>query len=471
MAYTYDDFQKAASGSNVNFSQYDLDLAKKYPEFGMSVLDLKKQYAGATTAEQRALINAKANQLRSSYGNYTAGADGSQYVSDGKHAQGIDDTLDKIGSFGSFSYKDAPTYENRYQQKQQELLDAALKRDPFSWSKETDPQYGSYKKTYLREGERATANALAQASAASGGRPSSYAVNAATQAGDYYATKLSDVIPTLYQQAYERYLKDYQMKLSDLEAVNNQEQLDYAKYLDRLNQFNTDRNFDYNNYLGEYGRLQDYLGNLQGQDNTEYNRYLGVLDEIKEKQQQEQELSRSQIDAMLQAGASPSAGLIGKSGYESEYIQALENYYKQQAAQAAAKTSGRSGGTTRRSGGTSGGSGGGNDEVTMKLSTAKDMAKQGFFSPEVRQTFYNAGYNDQYLEKTYGYNPNHAWMHDGGYNSSYFNAAMSSLRTMLEQGKTDNAIGGIQSFWDKLSNEQKQKVRALVESYGGSISG
>ena len=332
MAYTYDDFQKAASGSNVNFSQYDLDLAKKYPEFGMSVLDLKKQYAGATTAEQRALINAKANQLRSSYGNYTAGADGSQYVSDGKHAQGIDDTLDKIGSFGLFSYKDAPTYENRYQQKQQELLDAALKRDPFSWSKETDPQYGSYKKTYLREGERATANALAQASAASGGRPSSYAVNAATQAGDYYATKLSDVIPTLYQQAYERYLKDYQMKLSDLEAVNNQEQMDYAKYLDRLGQFNTDRNFDYNNYLGEYNRLQDYLGNLQGQDNTEYNRYLGVLDEIKEKQQQDQELSRSQVDAMLQAGASPSAGLIGKSGYESEYVKALENYYKQQAA-------------------------------------------------------------------------------------------------------------------------------------------
>lgn len=466
MAYTYDDFQKAASGSNVNFSQYDLDLAKKYPEFGMSVLDLKKQYAGATTAEQRALINAKANQLRSSYGNYTAGADGSQYVSDGKYAPKIDETLDKIGSFKPFTYGSAPSYENRFQQKQQELLDAALKRDPFSWSKETDPQYSSYKKTYLREGKRATADALAKASAASGGRPSSFAVNAATQAGDYYATKLSDVIPTLYQQAYERYLKDYQMKLSDLNAVNQQEQLDYAKYLDRLNQFNTDRNFDYNNYLGEYGRLQDYLGGLQGQDNTEYNRYLGVLDEIKEKQQQDQELSRSQVDAMLQVGVSPSAGLIGKSGYESEYVKALENYYKQQAAQAAAKTSGRSGGTTRRSGGNDGG-----NESSMKLSTAKDMAKQGIFSAEVRQAFYDAGYNDEYLKNAYGYNPNHAWMYDGGYNGAYFNAAMSSLRTMLEQGKTDNAIGGIQSFWDKLSNEQKQKVRALVESYGGSISG
>lgn len=465
MAYTYDDFQKAASGSNVNFSQYDLDLAKKYPEFGMSVLDLKKQYAGATTAEQRALINAKANQLRSSYGNYTAGADGSQYVSDGKYAPKIDEALDKIGSFKPFTYDSAPSYENRFQQKQQELLDAALKRDPFSWSKETDPQYSSYKKTYLREGERATADALAKASAASGGRPSSFAVNAATQAGDYYATKLSDAIPTLYQQAYERYLKDYQMKLSDLEAVNNQERLDYAKYLDRLNQFNTDRNFDYNNYLGEYGRLQDYLGGLQGQDNTEYNRYLGVLDAIKEKQQQDQELSRSQVDAMLQVGVSPSAGLIGKSGYESEYVKALENYYKQQAAAKA------SGGRGSGGGGGGGRSGGGNDEVTMKLSTAKDMAKQGFFSPEVRQAFYNAGYNDQYLEKTYGYNPNHAWMYDGGYNSSYFNAAMSSLRTMLEQGRTDYAVGGIQSFWDKLSNAQKQEVRKLVESYGGSISG
>ena len=393
MAYTYDDFQKAASGSNVNFSQYDLDLAKKYPEFGMSVLDLKKQYAGATTAEQRALINAKANQLRSSYGNYTAGADGSQYVSDGKYAQGIDDTLDKIGSFGSFSYKDAPTYENRYQQKQQELLDAALNRDPFSWSKETDPQYGSYKKTYLREGERATANALAQASAASGGRPSSYAVNAATQAGDYYATKLSDVIPTLYQQAYERYLKDYQMKLSDLNAVNQQEQLDYAKYLDQLGQFNTDRNFDYNNYLGEYGRLQDYLGNLQGQDNTEYNRYLGVLDEIREKQQQEQELSRSQIDAMLQAGASPSARLIGKSGYESEYIQALENYYKQQAA-AKASGGGRSGGGT---------GGGGTPKSKMSLTTAQKMAKAGQFTQEVLDTLHAGGFNDAYLASEYGY--------------------------------------------------------------------
>lgn len=396
MAYTYDDFEKARAGSDVYFSQYDLDLAKQHPEFGMSVLDLKKQYATAQTPEQRALINAQANELRKNYGYYSGGSDGSSYISTGKYAPKIDETLDKIGSFKPFEYGSAPSYENRFQQKQQELLDAALNRDPFSWSKETDPQYSSYKKTYLREGERATADALAKASTASGGRPSSFAVNAATQAGDYYATKLSDVIPTLYQQAYERYLKDYQMKLSDLNAVNQQEQLDYAKYLDRLNQFNTDRTFDYNNYLGEYGRLQDYLGGLQGQGQTTYNRYLDVLDREREKQQAAQELSRAQIDAMLQVGVSPSAGLIGKSGYENEYIQALENYYKQQSApKASAKTSG-SGGTTRRSGGTSGGS-------NMSLTTAKAMAKAGQLTQEVVNVLKKNGFNDDYLASQYGY--------------------------------------------------------------------
>lgn len=380
MAYTYQDFEKAlgASGLAGQFSSYDLDLAKKYPEFGMSVLNLKRDYSEAQTAEQRALINARANQLRGSYGGYTGGKDGGGFVSAGRYAGQIGDTLDKLGSFGSFQYEAAPSYENRFQQRQQELLDAALNREPFSWSKETDPQYGSYKKTYLREGERATADALAKASTASAGRPSSYAATAATQAGDYYAAKLSDVIPTLYQQAYERYLKDYQMKLSDLEAVNNQEQLDYAKYLDRLGQFNTDRSFAYNSYLGDYSRLQDYLGSLQGQDQTEHKRYLEVLDEIKAKQ----ELQRGQVDAILQAGGSPSSELVGASGYENEYVRALENYYRQQAAQKSAK-----------------GSGG----TSMSLTTAKAMAKEGQFNEAVLNTLRKAGFTDDYIAQVYGY--------------------------------------------------------------------
>ena len=260
MGYTYDDFERAANAAGLlgNFSKYDLDLARRYPEAGLSLLSLKQDWKKATTDEQRILANEAANQIRSSYGYYTGGADGSGYYATpgAKYGTQIDDVLGQIGSFGSFDYADAPTYENPYATQQQELLDALLNHGDFSYSKEEDPVWSSYRKSYLREGDRATQNALAQAAAATGGRPSSYAVGAATQAGDYYATKLNDIIPTLYQQAYERYLQDYQRKLSDLGAVNQQQQLDYARYLDELGQFNTDRSQAYNQYLDQYSMLQ-----------------------------------------------------------------------------------------------------------------------------------------------------------------------------------------------------------------------
>lgn len=383
MAYTYDDFVKAANQSGLmgQFSQDDLNLAQKYPEFGLSVMSLKKDYNNATTAEQRLLANQAANELRKSYGNYSGGADGGSFRLESKLNRRADDLLGQIGSFGSFSYDEAPTYENTFAQQQKDLLDRILNREDFSWSKETDPQWSSYKKSYLREGDRATANALAKASAASGGRPSSYAVNAATQAGDYYATKLNDVIPTLYQQAYERYLDEYNMKLKDLNTVNQQEQLDYAKYLDRLGQFNTDRGFAYQNYADDYDRLRSQLADVQGQDQIDYARYL---DEVS-RQQTAQNSIRSQVDAILAAGGSPSANLVSESGYSSEYVKALEDAYRKQEAEKAAKKSGSGGGGT------------------MSLTTAKAMAKEGQFTDTVLNTLRKAGFTDDYIAQVYGY--------------------------------------------------------------------
>ena len=312
--YTGDDFTKKLAetqNSTPDFfmSQYDMDLAKKYPDFGMSILTLKQEFPTANEY-QRLMMNEQANQLRSQYGNFTGGPDGSQYISTGKIPAQINSTLDQIGGFGSFSYGayndpyaqyqqslldsllNRPAYNNQYAQHQQSLLDSILNRQEFSYAKEDDPQWASYKKSYLREGDRATANALAQTSAASGGRASSYAVNAATQAGDYYATKLNDVIPQLYQQAYNRYLNEYQMKHQDLGMVNNMEASDYQKYLsafemDHRNlgavnaqqqqdygRYTDGRDFAYNSYLNDYNMLNNYLGKLQGQDATDYSRYL-----------------------------------------------------------------------------------------------------------------------------------------------------------------------------------------------------
>ena len=89
----------------------------------------------------------------------------------------------------------------------------------------------NYADIYRREGNRATANALAQAAAATGGVPSSYAVGAAQQAGAYYASQLADKQAELEQQAYNRYLNERAASLQGLEALGADRADAYNKYL------------------------------------------------------------------------------------------------------------------------------------------------------------------------------------------------------------------------------------------------
>lgn len=258
--YTYDDFQRAmqSSGLGGQFSDADLRLAQQNPDAGMSILKYKQDYANAATDEARALANMGAEGIRSSYGGYTGGTQGSQYY------------LDPL-SPRDFQSAAAPAYQNRYDSTIQDLLGQLINRKEFSYDPETDQLYSQYRKQYTREGQRATQDALGAAAAASGGIPSSYAVTAASQAGDYYASQMTDKIPELYQLAYNKYMNDYNMQLSDLGAVQGAEQSDYEKYLNALNQYNADRSFS-------YGQFLDEVNNQTARRSEELNRALTAAD-------------------------------------------------------------------------------------------------------------------------------------------------------------------------------------------------
>ena len=465
--FTYDGFINAASNAGLlgEFSQADLDTAKKYPEFGYSILGLKQDIHKATTPEAKLLANEAANQLRSSYGGYTGGPQGADYISDGKIPNQIDSVLDQINNFGSFDFgQTAPTYENQYAEQQRELLDAILNREDFSWSKENDPQWSSYKKSYLREGDRATANALGQAAAASGGRASTAAVTAATQAGDYYATQLNDIIPTLYQQAYDQYLNEYNMSLQDLNAVNNQEQLDYAKYLDQLGQYNTDRNFAYNQYLSDFDILQNQLASLQGQDDVDYGRWMDRVNLYEQNQAEEADLARAQVDAILSAGGSPSADLVGASGYTNEYVQALQAAYQRQLA--AQSGGGGSSSGSRSGGGSSGSSGGGG--TTTSGNDAVARFNSGDYSDTVIAALLNQGYTQADIEAA-GYTGNYFNRNGSGgssMNQDHYRAFGQSIVAQLSAGRVNAALGNIESRWDEMSADQKQGIQNVLARYG-----
>lgn len=466
--FTYDGFLTAASNAGLlgEFSQADLDTARKYPEFGYSILGLKQDIHKATTPEAKLLANEAANQLRSSYGGYTGGKYGADYISDGKIPNQIDSVLDKINGFGSFTFdQERPSYENQYAEQQQALLDAIINRPDFSWSKEDDPQWSSYKKSYLREGDRATANALGQAAAASGGRPSTAALTAATQAGDYYATQLNDIIPTLYQQAYDRYLNEYNMSLQDLNAVNTQEQLDYAKYLDQLGQFNTDRNFAFNSYLSDFDILQNQLASLQGQDSVDFDRYWNGQQLQREDAMAQQQLAQGQVDAILSAGGSPSADLVGASGYTTEYVQALQAAYQRQLAA-------RSGSGGSSSGSRSGSSGGGDsadydglfaaalESGHPKSFIANNYKKYGFTS--------QTGLSDEYEEWALGQEEKAGRPVENSLamNPDSFRAFGQSIAAQLAAGGENAALGNIESRWGELSESQRAQIQQLLRRYG-----
>lgn len=467
-SYTYDDFVKAANQKGLfqEFSQADLQTAQRYPEFGMSILGLKEDIHKATTPEAKLLANEMANQLRSSYGGYTGGKYGADYISDGKIPNQIDSVLDKINGFGSFNFdQERPSYENQYAEQQQALLDAIINRPDFSWSKEDDPQWHSYRKSYLREGDRATADALGQAAAASGGRPSTAAVTAATQAGDYYAAQLNDIIPTLYQQAYDRYLNEYNMSLQDLNAVNTQEQLDYTKYLDQLGQFNTDRNFAFNQYLSDFDILQDKLSALQGQDSVDFDRYWNGQQLQREDAMAQQQLAQGQVDAILSAGGSPSADLVGASGYTTEYVQALQAAYQRQLAA-------RSGSGGSSSGSRSGSSGGGDsaDYDGLFAAALESGHPKSFIANNYKKYRFTSqtGLSDEYEEWALGQEEKAGRPVENSLamNPDSFRAFGQSIAAQLAAGGENAALGNIESRWGELSESQRAQIQQLLRRYG-----
>ncbi|MBR3751900.1 MAG: hypothetical protein IKK50_02065 [Ruminiclostridium sp.] len=238
--FTYEDFERAANEAGLlgEFSSADLKLAQQDPDAGMSILNYKKDYHAATTDEARALANQGAEKVRTSFGEYSGGQDGSGFY------------VTPV-SPNHFDYGSAPTYTSRYDGQIQDILGQITNREPFSYDADTDPLYSQYRKEYTREGKRATADALAEAAAASGGIPSSYASTAAGQAGNYYASKMTDKIPELEQLAFQKYMNEANLKYSDLAAVQSAEQSDFDKFLAELSQFNTDRSFAYGQLLDE----------------------------------------------------------------------------------------------------------------------------------------------------------------------------------------------------------------------------
>ncbi len=288
----------------------------------------------------------QAEAIRKRY-NYSGGEDGSQYIPGTQ-----------------FTYANAPSYTNRYQDKIDELTREILQREAFSYDPEKDPLYLQYKDSYTRNGQRAMQDTLGQVSARTGGLASSYAGSAAQQSYDNYMGALADKIPELQQLAYSMYQDEGNTQRANLEMLVALEQGDYSKYADLLSQYNTDRNFQYNAHRDNlsderYDKEWDYSVGRDQLADERYDREYADNQTAQKKADAQQ-----RIQAFLAAYGKVSAldpELVKESGYSQAELAALEAYYTEQHNKElygyAGYSGSYSGGSSSRSGSYSGYSG------------------------------------------------------------------------------------------------------------------
>ena len=163
------------------------------------------------------------------------------------------------------------TYQSQWQTELDDTIKKILNREKFSYDVNGDALYQQYKDNYIRQGQLAMQDTMGQAAAMTGGYGNSYAASAGNQAYQGYLAKLNDVVPELYGMAYDRYAQEGQDLYDQYVLLGERENADYAKYMDDLNAWQTERDY----LTGRYDAERDYdYGKYVDDRNYQYGAYV-----------------------------------------------------------------------------------------------------------------------------------------------------------------------------------------------------
>lgn len=212
------------------------------------------------------------------------------------------------------------------------IYDKIMNRGEFSYDVNKDKLYQQYRDLYAQMGRSAMEDTMGQAAALTGGYGSTYSQNAGQQAYNAYLQKLNEVVPELYNAAYNRYNQEGQ---------------------DLMNLYSMARSNADSAYERDYNQWYNRLQLERGDEDTAYNRQQ--TEEQKKLTQEETDYERKQnawsrlSSLITTTGYQPSNEELAAAGMSANEAAYLRQYYQQQKA-AASNKSGGSGGGSRRSG-------------------------------------------------------------------------------------------------------------------------
>ena len=256
---------------------------------------------------------------------------------------------DAYDAYNGFQVQD---YEN------QEWLNQVIKdinnRKAFSYDLNGDALYQQYKDKYIQQGKMAMQDTMGQAAAMTGGYGNSYAASVGNQAYQAQLNNLNDIIPELYQMAYDKYNQEGQDLYNKYSLLSNEKELDYGKQMDQYGILKDKYDIANSDFYNQGDLYYADQGNKN--DNAWKEIEMGyAMDEANKG------YARQDAYAMIQAGIMPSDDVLAAAGISKEDAQKIADAYKN------ASSGGSGGGSGSGSGG-----GGGDTEFHQAIFARED---------------------------------------------------------------------------------------------------
>ncbi len=172
-------------------------------------------------------------------------------------------------------------YQSQWDGELTELYNRIANRKPFSYDIGTDPVYQQYREQYQRQGRLAMQDTMGQAAALTGGYGSTYGEQVGQQAYNAYLQNLNDVVPDLYNAAYNRYRDEGTELYNQYGLLSDRENQAYSRYRDTVNDYYSDlsdaRSAYDSAYSRDYNQWSDQLSYWAQKAANENSAYLQQL--------------------------------------------------------------------------------------------------------------------------------------------------------------------------------------------------
>lgn len=263
----------------------------------------KKQQAAATNG-----TNQTAKQTTTAVTPKTATKSTNQYASYDYDPNTNQDYLNHLAALQTVQ-QNKPTYAATYDDQLKSLYDQIVNREKFRYNASEDPLWQNYLDQYTTKGKMAMMDTMGQAASLTGGYGSSYGQQVGQQTYQGYLQEANQAIPEFYGMALDAYTREGDAMNQQYGMLGDLRADEYSKYMDSLNQYWNDVNYQ------------------QGLVDTAYERGYNEYLQSQQMGYDRQQDAYDKLSSLIAAGYSPTADELAAAGMTKAQADALAKYY------------------------------------------------------------------------------------------------------------------------------------------------